>query len=135
MNSNTVERILARLHNTWLAVMERKGYVRIKLAIFKSVKDVHSKVYGVDAGEEGVVPASEIDALVVGDAFSPSDSHQAGTLQEGWLFTTSNLVNAGDIVEIKRADFRNRRYKVTVVERIGSTLAVFRKFKLAATGD
>jgi hypothetical protein len=133
VNSSTVEKILTKLHNTWLSIMERQGYERVKLIVYSSVKDVHSKVYGVDAGEESIVPAGVIDALVSGNVFAPSDNYQASTLEEGWLFSTSQLILPGVLVEIEREDFRNRKYKVVSLERIGNTLSVFKKFKLSST--
>jgi hypothetical protein len=133
VNSSTVERILAKLNNTWLSVMERQGYERLTLIVYSAVLDVHSKVYGVNAGEETFLPAGEINALVSGSVFAASDKYQASTLEEGWLFTTSNLILPGVLVQIKREDIKNRMYKVTSLQSIGNTISIFKKFKLSST--
>jgi len=134
MKANTAEKVLARVHSVALAVLQRNGYVSIELILYKAVKSVHTKVYGVEAGEEGVLPAGKIQALVAGDTFTSIDNHQAGTLEEGWLFTTSNLINVGDLVQIQRTDLRERKYKVVSLLGVGTTLSVFKKFKLSAAG-
>jgi len=130
-----IEFILRNQHQTYLETMVSSNVNRITLAVFKAKSGIRSQVYGLDAGEEGTYPAGEIEALVAGDSFFPSDLASAGSLTEGWLFTASTILNAGDRVELKRSDQRTRRYKVVEIDRVGSSQAVFTRFKLSSLGD
>lgn len=131
-----IENILRVQHATFLETMVSSNFNRITLSVFKVVRiDYPTQVYGLDAGEEGLYPAGEIIALVAGDSFFPSDLASAGTLTEGWLFTTSTLLGVGDLVALKRSDERTRRYKVVTTERVGSSQSVFTQFKLSAIAD
>ena len=130
-----IENILRYTHENFLETMVSSNFNRITLGVFKRRIDIQTTVYGLDAGEESLYPAGEIEALVAGDSFFPSDLASAGTLTEGWLYTSSTLLSVGDLVELKRSDQRTRRYKVVVPERVGSSQSVFIKFKLSAIGD
>lgn len=130
-----IEGILKYQNEVYLETMLSGNFNRIVLAVFKARISYETKVYGLDAGEEGVYPAGEITALVAGDAFFPSDLASAGTLTEGWLYTLSPLIQIGDLVELKRSDIRKRRYKVVEADRVGSSQAVFTKFKLSSLAD
>lgn len=131
-----VENILRVQHQNFLETLVSSNFNRITLAVFKAVRiDYRTQVYGLDAGEESLYPAGEIEALIAGDGFFPSDLASAGTLVEGWLFTSSTLISVGDLVSFKRSDQRTRRYKIIMTERVGSSQAVFTKFKLSAIAD
>lgn len=128
-----IERILGENSFNRLGTIENKFAVSVK--VFKPVNNVYSNVYGRDSGEESQHPSETIQAVVIGDDFFPADPRSGGGFKEGWLFTTSNVVNVGDRVEIERADCRHRRYEVLSMQSLGSSRSVFKKFRLSALGD
>ena len=131
-----IEAVLEQNAKNWLMAMELHGYQSHQVSIYRVVKDVHTDVYGREAGEEGKNKVAEIDCLLVGDDFFPSDSYAAGTFQEGWMYTTSDKVQVGDRVELLRpASDATRRYQVVALHRMGTSRAVFKKYKLSAIGD
>ncbi len=130
-----VESIIEKNMATWLLTLSSLGYPSVRAKIFRAINNTYSNVYGREAGEEGVKPVAEIDALISGDDFFPADSNSSGTFSEGWLYTSNKSIQVRDRVEIIREDGSTRRYEVTAVHRIGSTRSVFPKYRIAALGD
>jgi len=124
----------AKIHNvTYLKnLILRFGLV---IEVYRSQQNVHKSVYGTVAGAENSSPIGTIDGIVIGDAFFPADSSESGALTEGYMYTTSDIVRAGDRIEIKRKDSSTSRYKVESVEDLGLTQAVFYKYRISALGD
>jgi hypothetical protein len=132
-----IEYFIKRNADRWKLQMERIGWQSLLVDVYRAVENTYSSVYGRDSGEEGTERVAEnLDCLVLGDDFFPSDSHSSGTFQEGWMITASDKVRVGDLVDIKRSsDTGTRRYKVTAFQSIGTTLVIFRKYRLSALGD
>jgi len=109
----------------------------ILVNLHKMTKSVHSAVYGTADGtmsEEAI----EIRVVITGDSFWGTDGFQAGTLEEGWLYTSEpnqSLVDIGDIVEVKRGDNKVRRWKVMKVDSIGHTTNIFLRWRVSAIAD
>lgn len=135
MKLRDIEAVLEKNAENWLMNMELHGINSQRVALFRVVKDVHTSVYGREAGEEGKNKVAEFDCLLVGDDFFPSDAHSAGGFAEGWMFTTNKEVQSGDRVQVLREDGRGRRYQVQSIHRVGSSRAVFKKWRLSAIGD
>lgn len=128
-----VERAIKNQQSTWLYVVEQRWGVNCNL--FRLVHNVQTKVYGVEAGQEGHRKHSTFTGVIVGDAFNPSDDWSGGTLAEGYLLTTSKDPQVGDLVEVDREDIRNRRFKIVKLESIGTSDKVFNKLILSSVGD
>jgi hypothetical protein len=131
-----IENVLSQNYEAWLLNKELHGYESHTVSVFRVVKNVHTTVYGKEAGEEASQKIGDINCILVGDDFFPADSHSAGSFQEGWLYTTSDKVDVGDRVEVIRsANQGTRRYQVTRRDKVGTTRMVFQKFRLSALGD
>lgn len=106
----------------------------ISCKIYKTKENVFSTVYGKESGEELSAPIS-VRLIITNDTFSPMDSHSAGTLTEGWIYSNSDKINVGDRVEVSRKDGRTRRYKVDGVFTLGSSTSVIKRYKIVSLGD
>ena len=129
------EQVMKKQAEAWLATLEAPGYVSCPLRVYEPVKDIFTDVYQRESGEEASNKFTEIQGLVIGDSFFPSDMHSAGAFAEGWLMTTSDKVKVGSLIEIVRSGFESRRYKVNSIHKIGTTVVIYQKFRLAALGD
>lgn len=131
-----IETVLQGNYESWLQNKELHGYDSHKVSIFRVVKNVQTSVYGRESGEEGSQKVADIDCILVGDDFFPADSFAAGSFTEGWLYTTSKLLQVGDRVDVERGSKEGtRRYKVEALHKVGTSRAVFHKFRLSAIGD
>lgn len=116
--------------------MQTQGFQACRARVYRAINDTYRKVYGRESGDDGeVFQVAEIDCVVSGDDFFPSDSHSAGTLQEGWMYTVSDVPKVGDRIEIVREGKQSRRYEIVTAHRNGTTQVVFQKLKLSAIGD
>ena len=132
MKLSKIEEILQKNGTIYTKVLEDQ--IGVEINVYHAVDTTHSKVYGTDGGEQHEL-SHTIQGIVVGDDFFPSSGQASGTFQEGWLYTTSKEVKAGDLISVKTEDDRARRYKVSGPFSIGMTIDIYNKFKLAALGD
>ena len=125
----------------YLRTIERRYGIAIK--IFKPRKNVHSKVYGSSSGEKYEY-SDEIQGLVTGDDFFPSDMRSSGSFQEGFLYTSyHDKIDPLDQISFKAVgekrdnsnEGRSRQYKVVDKEAIGQTTEVMYRFRISALGD
>jgi hypothetical protein len=126
------EKILKQLSARNLKQMEY--YYGIPLELYRAVKDVHTDVYGTHAGTK-VVKVTEFVGILISDDFFPSAPGFAGNFEEGFLYTTSKEVLVADVIRIKAADGKNRRFKVATKETLGTQDSVFERFKLTNFAD
>lgn len=128
-----IERILKERQNAYLGVLEQR--FSVKCLLFRVVQTTESRVYGVEAGEESYKKHSDFSGIVTNDNFFPSDNYSAGTMNEGYLYTTSTSPQVGDLVQISREDLKSRRFKIESLESLGTTDRAFKKLKLSSVGD
>jgi hypothetical protein len=128
-----IERILKERASNYLSVLEQR--FSVKCILHRVVQNTETRVYGVEAGEEGYKRHSEFSGIVTNDNFFPSDDYSSGTMAEGYLYTTSTSPQVGDLVEVHRGDKKSRRFKIETLESLGTTEKTFKKFKLSSVGD
>lgn len=128
-----IERAIKGYAGTGLYVIEQR--YGLSCDLHRVVANTQTRVYGVEAGEEGYSKHSSFLGVVTNDTFSPSDDWSSGTLTEGFLYTTSNTPEVGDLVSVDREDVRHRKFKIIAVESLGTSDRVFKKLKLASLGD
>lgn len=128
----TMETILKGQVEARVAFLENLYGVACK--IYKVKENVFSTVYGKESGEELSAPVSA-RFMITNDSFTPMDSHSAGTLTEGWIYSNTDKLNVGDRVEVSRSDGRSRAYKVDGIFTLGSSTSVIKRYKIISLGD
>ncbi|MHA2202612.1 MAG: hypothetical protein ACW991_02875 [Candidatus Hodarchaeales archaeon] len=127
-----IEDIIKRQGAIGLKVtLKRYGY---KLRVYKQKKDVYGRVYGSTTGSYNDTYKTII-GIATGDDFFPAGPASSGQFEEGWLYTMSEHVAAGDMIEIKSKDGKSRRFTVKTSEDLGATTEVFNRWKLVAMVD
>lgn len=127
-----MERIIKLLHNNALEVVEH--YYFIDFRLLRPIKDIHTDVYGVDAGNNTDF-VKNIRGIVVGDDFAPTDAIHAGTFEEGFFYTTEKDIRVADLLDTISVDGRSRTYKVISHDAIGMQDAVFTRYRITNLGD
>lgn len=126
------ERILKTLSARNLKQMEY--YYGIPLELYRATKDIHTDVYGAHAGTK-TIKIGEFSGILISDDFFPSGPGFAGNFQEGFLYTSFQGVLVADVLRIKAADGKNRRFKVVTKETLGTQDSVFERYKIANFAD
>lgn len=133
-----IENNLKNLTEESLKVLEY--YYGIDLFVYKQTENEYSEVYGISSGAQvdDAYATEKIIGILIGDDFFETDKTQAGTFQEGWLYTRSDKVDVGDVISVKRFDdnqpSKSRKYKVTYFQALGTTVAIIGRWKLSALG-
>ena len=109
-------------------------YYAIELDLFRAVKDIHTDVYGVNAGAKTTKVAT-IRGILISDDFFPSSGSYAGNFEEGFLYTSSKEPKVADIISVKSSDGKNRRFKLATFETIGTQDSVFSRYKIINLAD
>lgn len=107
----------------------------LKIRVYRAVQNAHKSVYGTASGDDQASSLGEIDGLIVGDSFFPADFGASGNLDEGYLYTNSDIVRSGDKLEVIRRDKVKFRFKAESLEDVGTTTRVFKKYKISSLGD
>lgn len=131
-----IYQVLASIHSVFPGLATKEGLNWLKLTAKDSIdiKDTSTAlaVLGLTSGATESNSVT-IDAIITADKFTPMDSFSIGTLEEGILYDPSGTVNVGDVVEVLRADGRNRRFKVAEApEAIGNTTTVLERFRISS---
>lgn len=129
---SNVENILENTLIDKISYLEK--YYGIEIDIYKTERDVYTKVYGKNAGTS-IEYVDTITGVIVSDDFFTTGLVASGSFEEGFLYTSykDNLV--GMTIKIKRQDGKTRNYKVESKESIGMTTDVFSRYKIASLVD
>lgn len=120
-----------RINRVGLRQLER--LYGINTTVYRSEKNVFSKIYGQESGEIGEQLPEPITVLITGDTFAPLDVFSATLLTEGWLYSSKiDLIKSGDLIQVMRKDGRAYQFKVTELGSLGMTTVVLTRYKLAA---
>jgi ribosomal protein S8E len=108
----------------------------IKVKLLGVSSGTYNKVYGTDTGvNQKMAPIAEIDCLITSDDFFPTSSSASGGFIEGWLYTNSDKIQVGQIVQVTSSDDgKSRQYRVEGVWARGMTIDVFKRYKIVAMG-
>lgn len=111
-------------------------YGGLPLGLYRSSNrgDEYSDAYGGSSGSS-VEHVSDFIGVLVGDDFIQKSDHYAGNFEEGFLYTRDVNILPDDVVQIKVANNRIRKFKVESCETIGITTDVFTMWKLSNLGD
>ena len=109
-------------------------YYAIELELYRAVKDIHTDVYGVNAGEK-VTKICDFRGILISDDFFPSSAAYAGNFEEGFLYTSSDAPKVADIIRVRSADGKQRRFKLATFETVGTQDSVFTRYKIINLAD
>ena len=126
------ERILKGLMDVGITHMEY--YYGLDLELHRTHKDIHTDVYGNHAGGKTSLEKN-FTGILVSDDFFASDNAYSGNFNEGFLYTSDKDVMVGDVVAVKSADNKIRRFKIILRESLGTQTEVINRFKLSNLGD
>ena len=126
------EKILKDLSDVGIKQLEY--YYGLDLELHRTNKDIHTDVYGNHAGGK-TYKLKDFTGILVSDDFFASDNAYSGNFQEGFLYTSDPEVLVGDVVSVKSADGKIRRFKIILRESIGTQTEVIDRFKLSNLGD
>ena len=109
-------------------------YYGIDIEVYKTERDVYTKVYGKNSGTS-IEYIDTITGVIVSDDFFTTGLVSSGSFEEGFLYTSykDNLV--GMTIKINRQDGKTRNYKVESKESIGMTTNVFNRYKINSLAD
>ena len=124
------ERILKERHLMYLRNLEKR--YAVELTIKRQLQDTHTTVYGVQAGRKDHSEDITIRGIITADEFTPVTGALSSTLDQAFLYTTSELVKTADQIHIESDDSRTRIFKVVDKESMGSTIEVFFRYRLSA---
>ncbi|NRA76866.1 MAG: hypothetical protein HRU18_01550 [Pseudoalteromonas sp.] len=136
MNSfiQDVEQILKAQGERGLIYLENYYGLMLEIHREDNLNDAYSDAYGSEAGGT-TSKYKDFKGILVGDDFIQKSDHFTGNFQEGFLYTKDVEVKATDVIKIKNADGRVRKFKVDAEESIGFTTKIFKMWKLTNLGD
>lgn len=124
------ERILKERHATYLRNLEKR--FGIELTVVRQKQDTHSTVYGGQSGRKDSGDSFTVRGIITADEFTPVSGALSSTLDQGFLYTTSELIHTADQIHLGSDDLAQRIFKVVDKESMGSTVEVFYRYRLAA---
>ena len=117
-----------------VGIVQLEYYYALDLELERTHKDIHTDVYGNHAGGKSYF-VKEFRGILVSDDFFASDAGYSGNFQEGFLYTSAEDILVADVVAVKSADGKIRRFKIILTESIGTQTEVINRFKLSNLGD
>lgn len=106
-------------------------YYGIDIEVYKTERDVYTKVYGKNSGTS-LEFVDNITGVIVSDDFFTTGLVSSGSFEEGFLYTSYEPNLVGMTLKIARKDGKIRNYKVETKESIGMTTEVFSRYKISS---
>ncbi len=127
-----IERIQKEHMGERLRYLEK--YYGLYLDVYTPERDTYSEVYGKDANSTLKYEDCFIGILVSDDIFTTGPA-SAGSFDEGFLYTSSEMALVGKIIAVQTESKKSRRYRVEEKEALGMTDDVFVRYKLSSLAD
>lgn len=123
-----MEKIIKELSQDHLRVLEH--YNGMDLELHRQSKNNHTTAYG-RYGDSRYDHIADFVGVLISDDFFASDNASSGNFDEGFLYTSSELPDVGDMIVIKSDDNKTRKFKITMRESIGTQTDVLTRYKLS----